>query len=169
MGYRPSIYVDGELMIEFGKFYGYANMNNLKSIKWLEEHSKIDEDEYNTLCNGWDEVKMSLQVSQCKKKTHYGGYKGVTHTMETCHINYTYTYRGESHSGSMTGERPSSGKVKAYINPKAPGAPKIYKPVIPLVCVFSFISILCFILAICFRPGSKDENINRPPRRQGMV
>ncbi len=114
---------------------------------------------------GWDEVKMSLQVSQCKKKTHYGGYKGVTHTMETCHINYTYTYRGESHSGSMTGERPSSGKVKAYINPKAPGAPKIYKPVIPLVCVFSFISILCFILAICFRPGSKDENINRPPRR----
>lgn len=42
MGYRPSIYVDGELMIEFGKFYGYIDLDNLKSIKWLDEHGKID-------------------------------------------------------------------------------------------------------------------------------
>ena len=45
MGYRPSIYVDGDLMIEFGKFYGYVDLDNLKSIKWLDEHGKIDEDE----------------------------------------------------------------------------------------------------------------------------
>lgn len=42
MGYRPSIYVDGEMMIEFGKFYGYVDLDNLKSIKWLEEHGKIE-------------------------------------------------------------------------------------------------------------------------------
>ena len=42
MGYRPSIYVDGELMIEFGKFYGYVDHHNLKSIIWLEEHGKIE-------------------------------------------------------------------------------------------------------------------------------
>lgn len=42
MGYRPSIYVDGELMIEFGKFYGYVDHHNLKSIIWLEDHGKIE-------------------------------------------------------------------------------------------------------------------------------
>ena len=42
MGYRPSIYVNGELMIEFGKFYGYVDLDNLKSIKWLDEHGKIE-------------------------------------------------------------------------------------------------------------------------------
>lgn len=46
MGYRPSIYVDGELIIEFGKFYGYVDhSDNLKSVMWLKNHDKIDDDE----------------------------------------------------------------------------------------------------------------------------
>lgn len=42
MGYRPSIKIDGEYIIEFGKFYSYVKHDNLKSIKWLEDHKKIE-------------------------------------------------------------------------------------------------------------------------------
>lgn len=54
MGYRPGIYVDGELMVEFGKFYGYVDHDDLKSIKWLDDHGKIDayESEYDIVFIG---------------------------------------------------------------------------------------------------------------------
>ena len=53
MGYRPSIYVDGELMVEFGKFYGYVDHNDLKSIKWLEDHKKIELPDIDGDDHGW--------------------------------------------------------------------------------------------------------------------
>ncbi len=67
MGYRPSIYVDGELIIEFGKFYCYVDHNNLKSILWLEDHGKIesravptDEPGYLTFLGGYGpEIKFT--------------------------------------------------------------------------------------------------------------
>jgi len=45
MGYRPTIYVNRRPKLELGKFYGYVNMDNLKSVKWLEDHGKIELDE----------------------------------------------------------------------------------------------------------------------------
>ena len=114
---------------------------------------------------GWDEVKMSLQVSQCKKKTHYGGYKGVTHTMETCHIQYAYTYRGKSYSGMMTGARPpKSGRVKAYINPKSNGTPKVYSPNYVIVGMMSVFSLIPFAFAFAYLPKSKEKKQTRMPR-----
>lgn len=42
MGYRPRIKC-GKYIHEFGKFYGYVNLENLKSTKWLLDHNKLDE------------------------------------------------------------------------------------------------------------------------------
>ena len=42
MGYRPTICC-GEDIWEFGKFYGYVELDNLKSIKWLVDHDKLKE------------------------------------------------------------------------------------------------------------------------------
>lgn len=42
MGYRPTICCHEDNW-EFGKFYGYVNLDNLKSIKWLIEHGKLEE------------------------------------------------------------------------------------------------------------------------------
>ena len=67
MGYRPSIYINDEFVIEFGKFYGYVDLSNLKSIKWLEEHGKIYEDEYNTLCNAWGEVEIKFTADEFRE------------------------------------------------------------------------------------------------------
>lgn len=57
MGYRPSIYINDVFIIEFGKFYGYVDMCNLKSVKWLDEHGKIEYDGLNdpgdVFCGGW--------------------------------------------------------------------------------------------------------------------
>ena len=47
MGYRPSIYIDNKFIFEFGKFYGYVDHDDLKSIKWLNEHGKIEYDGLN--------------------------------------------------------------------------------------------------------------------------
>lgn len=42
MGYRPTICCR-EDTCEFGKFYGYVKLDNLKSIKWLVDHDKLKE------------------------------------------------------------------------------------------------------------------------------
>lgn len=42
MGYRPTI-TCGKYSHEFGKFYGYVNLDNLKSINWLVEHKKLED------------------------------------------------------------------------------------------------------------------------------
>lgn len=44
MGYRPTISAPNGFCIELGKFYGYINLDNLKSIHWLVEHNKIEAD-----------------------------------------------------------------------------------------------------------------------------
>lgn len=42
MGYRPTICCREDNW-EFGKFYGYVKLDNLKSIKWLVDHDKLKE------------------------------------------------------------------------------------------------------------------------------
>lgn len=42
MGYRPTICCREDSW-EFGKFYGYVKLDNLKSIKWLIDHNKLEE------------------------------------------------------------------------------------------------------------------------------
>lgn len=44
MGYRPSIYQNGEFIVEFGKFYGYIGGEGLKSLKWLVDSGKLDQE-----------------------------------------------------------------------------------------------------------------------------
>lgn len=46
MGYRPYIrYFGEEYGIELGKFYGYVNLEDLPSIKYLKDHYLIPADE----------------------------------------------------------------------------------------------------------------------------
>lgn len=63
MGYRPSIYINDVFIIEFGKFYGYVDMGNLKSIKWLKDHKKLmdeNDPENYVFCGGWGpEIKFT--------------------------------------------------------------------------------------------------------------
>ena len=42
MGYRPMIKCR-DVKFELGKFYGYVELENLKSIEWLFNHGKIEE------------------------------------------------------------------------------------------------------------------------------
>ena len=47
MGYRPTI-ICKDVEIELGKFYGYSNLDGLKSIEWLKNHKPdIDVDIFN--------------------------------------------------------------------------------------------------------------------------
>lgn len=44
MGYRPYIEEKGESSgIELYKFYGYVNLDDLESIKWLLDHKKLED------------------------------------------------------------------------------------------------------------------------------
>ena len=115
---------------------------------------------------GWDEVTMSMQVSECHKKT-YRGYRSGKHTVEICNIAYTYTYRGESHSGMMTGNRPSGSRVRGYINPKSNGTPKIYSPNYVIVGMMSAFSLIPFAFAFAYLPKFKENKQTSSLHRRG--
>ena len=52
MGYRPTICCLEDNW-EFGKFYGYVKLDGLKSIKWLIDHGKLDDDPEIVFLGGW--------------------------------------------------------------------------------------------------------------------
>jgi hypothetical protein len=91
MGYRPTISAPNGFSIELGKFYGYVDLDNLKSINWLVEHNKIEADDIDVF--NWSGYGPKIKFTAEEFREFIDLYQEDINTNANNYINYPPNYQ----------------------------------------------------------------------------
>ena len=96
MGYRPTI-ICGDKKIRLGKFYGYVDLDYLKSIKWLIEHKKIEDD--TTLIFDYSNTEPTIEFTAEEFREFFDLYEEdiKDFRFDLSYIKYPSNYRFMEH------------------------------------------------------------------------
>ena len=91
MVYRPTISAPNGFCIELGKFYGYIDLDNLKSIHWLVEHNKIEADSIDIF--NWSGYGPEIEFTAEEFREFIDLFQEDVNTHTNSYLNYPPNYQ----------------------------------------------------------------------------